>query len=298
MMINTSTGISWTDTTLNPWVGCVPVSSGCLHCYAETLVTRDRGGVFGHPFNQVKLHLDRLKQLGKLGPIRDKETGQTRPRLIFVNSISDFFFEQVDDEAIHAALDAFEQYPRTVMQILTKRPIRARKMLTDRYGNSGIPANIWIGVSVESNEVAVRLKVLRDIRERTGGGGTFFASVEPIVGPTDKLDFTGLDWLITGGESGPGARIMQREWLMPPIEQSQRLGVRLWHKQSGTPWSHPNLSAAPAHLGIMARFQWLVDNGFEQLPKEKGGATVDRAVYRDLPLSFDQLAAKLSDSLI
>jgi protein gp37 len=295
MMISQKTGISWTDTTLNPWVGCVAVSDGCTNCYANTLVTANRGKVFRRPFNEVDVRLERLAQLRRLGPIAEK--GVARPRMIFVNSVSDFFFEQVSDAVIHTALDAFEQYPRTVFQILTKRPVRARKLLSDRYGNSGVPANLWFGASVEDNRVAARLNVMRRLKDATGGNMTLFASVEPIVGPTDAIDFTGLDWVITGGESGPRSRVMQRAWLLPSIENARKAGARLWHKQSGTMQSHPNLSEAPAG-GITMRFQWLVDNGWESLPDEKGGATVDRATYRDLPLAYDQLKAKMNDSLI
>ena len=170
-------------------------------------------------------------------------------------------------------------------------------MLVARYGNRGVPPNLWFGVSVEDNRVAGRLKLLRDIKDRTGGTMTAFASIEPIVGPTDKIDLTGLDWVITGGESGARARIMERGWLLPVIEQSQRLGVRLWHKQSGTIRSHPNLAEAPPG-GIMARFAWLQQHGWEVLPDEKGGATVDKQIYRDLPVAYDQLKAKLNDTLV
>jgi protein gp37 len=296
-MISHKTSISWTDATINPWVGCTAVSAGCDHCYAKTMVDRDRGHVFRHAFETVTMHLDRLAQLRKFGPIRASTTS-VRPRMLFVNSMSDFFHEQVPDEAIHQALDAFEQYPKTVMQILTKRPARARKLLVDRYANSGIPANMWFGASVEDNRVAGRLNIMRRLKDQTGGTMTLFASVEPIVGPTDAIDFTGLDWVITGGESGPGARVMQREWLLPAIENAQQAGARLWHKQSGTMRSHPNLDQAPAGLGITAKFKWLVENGWEVLPDEKGGATVDKQTYRDLPISYDQLKAKLSDSLL
>ena len=296
MMISMKTGISWTDATLNPWVGCIAVSAGCDNCYAKRLVTADRGGVFRHPFEEVRIHLDRLAQLRRFQPIAEK-SGALRPRLVFVNSISDFFFEQVPDHVIHTTLDAFERYPCTVFQILTKRPIRARRLLVDRY-RGGIPENIWIGMSCEDNRVAARLNVLRSIKERTGGTMTAFVSVEPIVGPTDAIDFTDLDWIITGGESGPGARIMQRDWLMPSIEQAQRRGIRLWHKQSGTMRSHPNLAESPEELGITARFRWLIEHGFEVLSHEKGGATVDRAIYRDLPLSYDRLTARMNDSLL
>ncbi len=170
-------------------------------------------------------------------------------------------------------------------------------MLTERYGNSDVPANMWIGFSVEDNRVAARLNVLRSIKERTGGGMTAFVSVEPIVGPTDQIDFTGIDWVIIGGESGPNARVMQREWLLPAIENAQKAGARIWLKQHGTMHSHPNLSEAPGQK-ITERFKWLVEHGWEVLPDEKGGATVDRATYRDLPLSYDQLKARMNDTLI
>ena len=261
------------------------------------MVDINRGHVFKNPFEKVSLHLDRLAQLRRFGPVAESSTS-VRPRLLFVNSMSDFWHEQVPDEAIHQALDAFEKYPTTVFQILTKRPVRARKLLTDRYGNSGIPPQMWFGVSVEDNRVAGRLNIMRRLKEQTGGNMTLFASVEPIVGPTDQIDFTGLDWVITGGESGPGARLMQREWLLPAIERARLAGARIWHKQSGTKQSHPNLSESPAHWKITERFQWLIDHGWEHLPQEKGGATVDRATYRELPLSFHQLKAKLSDTLI
>ena len=123
---------------------------------------------------------------------------------------------------------------------------------------------------------------------------TAFVSVEPIVGPSDVLRFDDLDWIITGGESGPRARIMQRGWLIPSIEECGRLGIALWHKQNGQMRSHPDLSQAPANLNLTGRFKWLVANGWELLPQEKGGATVNRRTFRDLPPSYHQLVAKLN----
>ena len=142
--------------------------------------------------------------------------------------------------------------------------------------------------------MAARLHILRTIKERTGGTMTTFASVEPIVGPTEQLDFTGLDWVITGGESGPGARLMERAWLLSAIEQTQARGIALWHKQSGTIRSHPNLTAAPERLNLTDRFRWLVMHGYELLPEEKGGATIDQRTYRSFPPSYHAMAARLT----
>jgi protein gp37 len=296
-MISQKTGISWTDSTLNAVVGCTLVSDGCLRCYANRLVTINRGNVFRKPFDEPDIRLERLQQLRKLGPIRETD-GSVRPRMIFTNSISDIFWEKVPDDVIHKQLDAFESHPRTVFQLLSKRPIRARKILTDRYGNSGVPANLWIGFSVEQNQVAARLNVLRSIKERTGGSMTAFVSVEPLIGPSDQIDFTGIDWTILGGESGPGARIMQREWLLDALGNAEKAGSRIWLKQHGQMRSHPNLSEAPDHWKITERFKWLIENGWEVLQDEKGGATCDKQTWRDLPLAYDQLKARMNDSLI
>ena len=99
--------------------------------------------------------------------------------------------------------------------------------------------------------------------------------------------------MISGGESGPRARIMQRDWLMPVVEQTQANGLPLWHKQSGQIRSRPNFADAPAELGVNARFKWLQDNGYEVLPQEKGGATVDKIAYRALPAAHERIAVRL-----
>lgn len=308
--------ISWCSGTLGIFVGCHKVSPGCDFCYAERLVTRF-GKMNGdgpddtpaqraaatraktwRPFNEIVLHLGRLSQIRNMRP-HIQPDGRRLPYLCFVNSLSDFWHPDVPESAIHKSLDAFEAAPDTVFQILTKRGIRARQILVGRYGNTGIPANIWIGVSVEDNRVAARLNVMRSIKERTGGNGTFFVSVEPIIGPTDAIDFEGMDWVITGGESGPGARVMERPWLTAAVDATLKRGIALWHKQSGQPLSHPNLNESPAHLRINARFQWLIDNGWETLAhREKGGATLDRQTYRQFPPHYHALADKLGGKLL
>lgn len=282
------TGISWTNSTWNWSVGCDKVSAGCDHCYAEALVQRMPS--FGHAFSDVRLHLDRLSHVRRFKPIRQPD-GSLAPHLVFVNSMSDAFHDAISDAVLARVFDVMEANPSAIFQILTKRPIRARKMLTARY-TKGIPAHIWIGVSAEDNRVRKRLDILRTIKERAGGG-TFFVSVEPIVGPTHSLDFTGLDWIILGGESGPRARVMERGWLEAALIGARRANAAVWLKQHGTVRSHPNLDRAPVQYSLTARFQWLRDNGWELLPQEKGGATIDKHTYRELPPAF----ARLKDTL-
>lgn len=287
-----NSGISWCTGTLNLTVGCTEVSPGCDNCYARELVNGRFRYAFKAPFHEVVLHEQRLRDLRKFKPQRD-DNGRMTPPMIFVNSLSDFWHDAIPDDFIDRVLDEFERWPDTVFQILTKRPIRMRRVLTRRYANRGVPDHLWFGVTAECNEVAKRLDILRSTLERVGDF-TAFASVEPIVGATDKLDFSGLSWVITGGESGLRSREMLRSWLMPPIEQALSRGIALWHKQNGSKLSHPNFKEAPPRGSIAQRFGWLIEHGWEVLPEEKGGATVDRKTYRELPPSYHRIADRLS----
>ena len=304
------TGISWTDSTWNWATGCTKVSDGCTHCYAETM--NDRFKPTGNaspdtpagramatrqktwrPFSEVVLRLERLAEARRFRPIVEAD-GKRRPRLVFINSVSDWAHDAIPDDVLHRVFDVMEATPETIYQCLTKRPARARNFLVGRYA-SGIPPNIWIGVSTEDSRVAPRLNVMRSIKERTGGTGTFFASVEPIIGPTDALNFEGLSWIILGGESGPKARVMERPWLTAPVNAARNADIAVWLKQHGSIASHPNLDRAPAVLGVTGKFKWLVSNGWERLPGEKGGATLDRSTYRQLPPHYQDLTKRLND---
>jgi protein gp37 len=284
------TGISWTNSTWGLATGCTKVSAGCDACYAEEIVNRLPN--FRHKFEDVQLHLDRLSHIKRFQPLVD-EDGGLKPHMVFVNSMSDFFHEQIADQVVHQILDVMEAWPHVIMQILTKRPVRARKLLVERYRGKGIPPHIWVGVTAEDNRVAKRLDIMRSIKERCAGG-TFFVSVEPIVEATDQLDFADMDWLISGGESGPRARRMQREWLMAAVQNATRMGIPLWHKQSGHVRSHPNIDRVPHGLARPAdQMRWLRDNGWEFLPHEKGGATVDKQTYRELPTAYHAIKEDL-----
>lgn len=288
---NIGTSISWTTSTWGLVVGCNKVSAGCDHCYAETLV--NRLPTFKQRFEEVRLHLERLAHVHRFRPVPDPTTGGVSPHLVFVNSLSDFWHDAIPDAVVFQILDVMEAHPTVVFQVLTKRPIRARRLLGQRYRGRGIPSHIWMGVSVEDNQVAKRLDIWRSIKERTGAG-TFFVSVEPLIGASDAMDFTAMDWVITGGESGGGARHMEGTWLRTAIDSARQAGAAVWHKQNGTIGSHPNLNRAPSSLGVKARFEWLANHGWEALPKEKGGATVDRVTYREFPAAFHTLKATLN----
>ncbi len=282
--------ISWCTGTLNAWVGCDAVSRGCDHCFAKSQVER-----FGGDFGKVVLHPNRLQDIKKMRPQKNAD-GTLSPYLCFVNSMSDFWHSAVADETLHHVLDLFEEHPQTIFQILTKRPARMRLLLADRYAGRGIPAHIWIGVSVEDNDVAPRINFLRRLQDQVGTV-TSFVSAEPIVGPMDRVDFSGIDWVILGGESGPGARKMERDWLMQAVDLAEGYGAALWLKQHGTLRSHPNLADVPdviAKRGPARVMGWLVDTGLELLPEEKGGATLDRQVWRDMPGPFHDLVRELN----
>jgi protein gp37 len=227
--------ISWTTGTLNLTVGCHPISAACDHCYAARFVGRGLHG--NRDFETVQFFPDRVRDLRKFAPARGDD-GRLYPKMVFVNSLSDFWHEHIPEPFIHDALDAFEQYPTTILQILTKRPGRMRRVITDRYSGSGVPAHFWLGVTCEDNRVKRGLDIMRGTKDRVGEF-TAFTSVEPITAPCDELDLTGIDWVLTGGESGPGARPMEFAWLETIHDKALSGGVPLHFKQYGHPCNNP-----------------------------------------------------------
>ena len=288
-------GISWTDGTLNVWVGCKKISRACQNCYAEMTVNRIFRNQFDRPFDQYAPKLHRISDIRKFRPKKDKETGRLKPKMLFMNSLSDMWFEDVPEDHRNQVFDAIEQEPDIIFQILTKRSGPARKFLVDRYGNGrGIPRNIWIGPTVEDNRVAKGLNIFRDIKESVGSM-TLMCSTEPITAPTDQLDYTGFDWVITGGESGPGAEKMERQWLETALESAIKAGAAVYHKQHGTPASHPNLDMAPTNIrSLKKKIDHLATIGWEFHPHEKGGATIDQLSFRDFPNFREELTARLN----
>jgi len=286
-----NSGISWCTGTLNLTVGCTRVSAACDNCYAADLVHRLMGGGF---FERVRFHPERLKDLRKFAPARNL-FGEIEPKMVFVNSLSDFWHESIPADFIYRALDAFEQHPRTIFQILTKRPGPMRRYVFERYGNRGIPANIWLGVTCEDNRVKRGLDLLRDVKGRVGDF-TAFTSIEPITAPCDEIELTGIDWVLTGGESGPRARSMQFEWLEQVNEKALSAGIPLHFKQYGTPRSNPLVQDILARHKVSPTraLQMAIDSGQELAPSEKGGATYKGRVFHEKPAHWHQLKAELN----
>jgi protein gp37 len=214
------TPIEWTDATWNPVTGCSKITPGCDFCYAERLSERFRG-VPGHPFENgfdLMLRPERLKQ-----PLKWRQ-----PKRIFVNSMSDLFHKEVPFSFIDSVFETMEAAKWHTFQVLTKRsPILAR-YLSSRYGDRVAPQHIWVGVSVEDAKNAVRLRHLRTAR-----ASVKFISFEPLLGPVGKVDLSGFDWAIVGGESGPRARPMAEEWALEIRDQCRAARVAFFFKQWG-----------------------------------------------------------------
>ncbi len=213
--------IEWTDATWNPVRGCSKVSPGCKHCYAERFAERFRG-VPGHPFEQgfdVRLVPEKLPD-----PIRWKS-----PRKIFVNSMSDLFHDDVPDDYIASVCKVMEAANWHIFQILTKRHDRMSRLLSGPLRSFAMMPHIWWGVSVENRKHGLpRLRRLQKTLVAVR-----FLSIEPLLEDLGKIDLSGIAWAIVGGESGPGARLMNIEWVRSIQSQCERDGVPFFFKQWG-----------------------------------------------------------------
>jgi len=213
--------IEWTDATWNPVRGCTKISPGCVHCYAETFAERFRG-VAGHPF---EFGFDLRLVPEKLGdPIR-----WSKPKKIFVNSMSDLFHEGVSDEYIEKICRVMLAANWHTYQILTKRADRMAALLQGKLSQAAKAAHIWWGVSVENRKHGLpRIAKLRSARPTVA-----FLSVEPLLENLRKMDLRGIHWVIVGGESGPGARPMEAAWVRGIRDQCHRADVAFFFKQWG-----------------------------------------------------------------
>lgn len=212
----TVSSIEWTEMTWNPVTGCIKLSQGCKNCYAERMAKRLKamGAARYRDGFHPTLHSDLIE-----APRKWK-----RPRLIFVNSMSDLFQDAVPDAFIRRVFDTMCECPHHTFQILTKRSERLRQL-----GPSlPWPSNVWMGVSVEDGRVTSRIADLATVPARVR-----FLSCEPLIGPLDRLRLNGIHWVIVGGESGPRARPMQREWVESIQRQCARANVAFFFKQWG-----------------------------------------------------------------
>jgi protein gp37 len=215
--MSSSSNIEWTDATWNPVTGCDQLSPGCDHCYAKTFAERFRD-VPGHPFEQgfdLKLWPERLKL-----PL-----GWRRPRMIFVNSMSDLFHESIPDEFIQSVFETMMSADWHTFQVLTKRPRRMARMADVLPW----PKNVWAGTSIELDRYSWRANACL----RRVPAAVRFVSAEPLLGPLPSLQLDHLQWLITGGESGPRHRVCEADWVRDLRDRCVDAGVAFFHKQWG-----------------------------------------------------------------
>ncbi|MCA9676235.1 MAG: phage Gp37/Gp68 family protein [Kofleriaceae bacterium] len=217
--------IEWTDETWNPVTGCEKVSPGCKHCYAERFAERFRG-VDGHPYQQgfdPQLRPDRVEQ----------PRAWKSPRMVFVNSMSDLFGDFVPDSYLAKVFRVMRDTPQHTYQILTKRAERLETWTrSQRWLLTA--SNIWLGVSVEDRKYGVpRIGHLQK-----ANAACRFLSVEPLLEGLGTLDLAKIDWVIAGGESGPGARPMQLEWVRSVRDQCIKKRVAFFFKQWGGVQKH------------------------------------------------------------
>ncbi len=216
-----STTIEWTNETWNPTSGCERVSPGCDNCYALRFAERFRGAK-GHYFEHGFDVMLRAKMLAR-------PDGWPGHKFVFVNSMSDLFHRLIPDEYIDRVFEVMERVDRHVYQVLTKRPERMRRYIKRRYGTRTVPQHIWLGVSVENADYAWRATMLGEIKAKVR-----FLSVEPMLGPVEHVDLTGIDWVIVGGESGAGRRQMDAAWVRDVRDRCLAAGVpfffKQWHK--------------------------------------------------------------------
>ena len=237
--MSTRSKIEWTETTWNPVTGCTKISHGCKHCYAERMSQRLQAmGAKKYKYGfVVTVHPEALRE-----PISWK-----KPSLVFVNSMSDLFHKSVPSAFIESVFATMNEASQHTFQVLTKRPDRVVQL----DGRLNWTPNIWLGTSIESSRWLGRMARLKET-----GAKTKFLSLEPLLGPLYDMDLTGIDWVIVGGESGPGARPMEADWVRSIRDLCLRSDVPFFFKQWG---------------GVF---------------KKKTGRTLDNKTWDQMPKSF------------
>lgn len=208
--------IEWTESTWNPLTGCTKVSPGCAHCYAERMALRLQA--MGQPkyANGFKLTMHEH--------VIESPLHWKKPHMVFVNSMSDLFHQDASLEFIQKVFDVMRRASWHTFQVLTKRS----KRLLELDQEINWSQNVWMGVSVENKDYTFRIDHLRQT-----GGLVKFLSLEPLLGPLPNLDLRNIDWVIVGGESGPGARPIAEEWVVDIKDQCLAAHVPFFFKQWG-----------------------------------------------------------------
>lgn len=211
-----TTRIEWTERTWNPSTGCTKISPGCLNCYASTMAARLKAMGVNKYRNGFKLTLH-SNELMK--PLEWK-----RPSVIFVNSMSDLFHEEMPIEYIKRVFKTMNECDRHIFQVLTKRAKRMRDICRDIE----IKDHIWLGVTVENSKSEFKVDLLRKVRAKVK-----FLSIEPMLEAIPNINLDQIDWVIVGGESGPKARPIQKEWVVDIQQQCKENGTHFFFKQWG-----------------------------------------------------------------
>jgi protein gp37 len=246
--VSDGSAIEWTDATWNPVRGCTKISPGCKRCYAETFAERWRG-IPGHSYEQgfdLRLVPEKLVE-----PLQ-----WSRSRLVFVNSMSDLFHDGVPDAYVRAVFEVMSLADWHVYQLLTKRADRLRAITRRLPASLVARDHVWLGVSVENRKYGLpRIDALRRAQ-----ASVRFLSVEPLLEDLGRMNLAGIDWVIVGGESGPGARPMKKEWVLSVRDQCAAAGVPFFFKQWG---------------GVR---------------KKVAGRELDGRTYDDIPFAAERLA--------
>lgn len=244
------TQIEWTDATWNPVAGCSIVSAGCKHCYAMQMARRLEAMGIEKYAGLTRVSGERTIWTGAVREDRsalDIPFRWRKPRKIFVNSMSDLFHPAVSESFIADVWAVMRATPYHNYQILTKRPNRMRDVL--RAQSSGVLPNVWLGTSVENQDVVDRIDTLREI-----SAAIRFISFEPLVGPVGSVDLSSIDWAIVGGESGRFARPIREEWIDEIHDRCEMFGTAFFFKQWGA-WGKDNKRRSKKANGRIYREQ-------------------------------------------
>ncbi len=245
--------IEWTELTWNPVTGCTKISPGCKFCYAEVMSKRLKAmGVekYKDGFKKVKTHPESL----------NIPFSWRKPKVVFVNSMSDLFHPEVSLQYIKAVFAVMNQTPQHIYQVLTKRSERLLEISSELNWTP----NIWMGVSVENEEYTFRIDNLSQTAAKTK-----FLSIEPLIGPIKTLNLEQIDWVIVGGESGHKARPIEKSWIDSIKIKCEKNKVAFFFKQ----WGKPKFNENPLDPTMSA----------EHPQHAKGGCELDGKVYREMP---------------
>ena len=296
-------GISWTDHTMNAWRHCEKITSGCTFCYAER-ISLARGEDFSVPVYS-DIPISKLaKSLSK--PVLGTN-GLFYPARVFVNSMSDAFWQKIPDEKRDDLFSVLGKYPDVCWQILTKRDTEMVRYITSRYSKDNpLPPQIWLGVSVESDRYVSRLDALRVLKEQAGLQ-VAFVSFEPLLGSVKSANLNEIDWAIIGGESYGDERLfrpqraMTEEHARETINLVDEARIPLHFKQWGTWAANPYFADAVGN-SLDAKIRWLQAKGMEAEPPEPHGGCMIRlngefTLRQEQPAAFHEMTERVREKI-